>query len=728
MPLRRRSDEVRAPDEEVAREILGRIGIFRREVQLALLEAFGDELLHVLEVLVTRRLRLVDDLLPALVECRVGWQPAETRREHVVVAGVAIARFSRRRDYLLCVNLVAPPLIGAEVEERCAVLQTRRRLPVRRRHDARPALRRTQLLLPDVVRPAAAVPAFRTDEEQEVQDRAVDDVGIVPVVDACAHDDHGSAVRLDRVVRHLARRVNRKLGRDARVLFLPMRRVRHIILVGRRRLAAEAAIDRIVRHRQVVDRRHEALARRRLDFLDRHHALQESFLALRAEVRQSDFDCLVLDVEDGKTCLDRLACVAVLLLEIPLCLAIPAVAHRAVRHDESFRHLIHDVEFEVGVLLVGASHILRIEEASGQETAVLLLIEKHEEREIRKAAHIVDEERLFLVDVVLLQDDMPHRHGESCVAARVQADPRVGDRRRLRVVGRDGDDLRALVAHLCQEMRIGRARQRHVRTPRDDVACVVPIARLRHVRLVAPDLRACRRQIGVPVVEGKTRAAHELHEAKSCGIAEHRLCGNDGKAEVAVRTVLFYRVEKRRGDELRHLVPIRAHEAAHAARRLVALLLRRIVGDAAPRLKRRLMALPRLAPKLRKVAPEIRVLDAQRAVEIPRERSAARTATRLKVRHIGRSLGIVKCLILPSHEAVLHIDVPAARPRAVHAVRRTHPLVERPAVAVHVLPVASTFMNLLVPARRPLLRDKITELLENAAHFSNLLLNFSYSS
>ena len=277
-------------------------------------------------------------------------------------------------------------------------------------------------------------------------------------------------------------------------------------------------------------------------------------------------------------------------------------------------------------------------------------------------------------------------------------------------------------------MRVGRARQRHVRAPGDDVARIVPIARLRHVRLVTPDLRACRRQIGVPVVEGKPCAAHELHEAKSCGIAEHRLRGNDGKAEVAVRTILLHRVEKRRCDELRHLVPIRAHEAAHAARRLVALLLRGIVGDAAPRLKRRFMILSRLAPKLSEIAPKVRILDAQRAVEIPRERSAARTAARLKVRHIGRSLGIVKCLILPSHEAVLHIDVPAARPRAVHAVRRTHPLVERPAVAVHVLPVASTFMNLLVPARRPLLRDKITELLENAAHFSNLLLNFSYSS
>ena len=321
---------------------------------------------------------------------------------------------------------------------------------------------------------------------------------------------------------------------------------------------------------------------------------------------------------------------------------------------------------------------------------------------------------------------MPHRHGERCVAARVQADPRVGDRRRLRVVGRDGDDLRALVAHLRQEMCVGRARQRHVRAPGDDVARIVPIARLRHVRLVAPDLRACRRQIGVPVVEGKTRAAHELHEAKSCGIAEHRLRGNDGKAKVAVRTVLFYRVEKRRGDELRHLVPIRAHEAAHAARRLVALLLRGIVGDAAPCLKCRLMALLRFTPKLREIAPEIRVLDAQRTVEIPRERSAARTAARLEVRHVGRGLRIVECLVLPGHEAVLHIDVPAARTRTVHAVRRAHPLVERPAVAVHVLPVAPALMNLLVAARRPLLRDKITELLENAAHFSISLLRKSH--
>ena len=159
---------------------------------------------------------------------------------------MAVARARQWRDEILHVDLVAAPLVRREVVERRRVLQARRCLPVRGRHDARPALCRTQLLLADVMRPAAAIAALRAREEQEVEERAVDNIGMVPVVDAAAHDDHRLAIRLDGVVGEFAGRVDASLSRHARVLLLPFRRVRHILVVRGSALAAEAAVDRVV--------------------------------------------------------------------------------------------------------------------------------------------------------------------------------------------------------------------------------------------------------------------------------------------------------------------------------------------------------------------------------------------------------------------------------------------------------------------------------------------------
>ena len=143
------------------------------------------------------------------------------------------------------------------------------------------------------MRPAAAIAALRAREEQEVEDRAVDNIGMVPVVDAAANDDHRLAIRLDGVVGEFAGRVDASLSRHARVLLLPFRRVRHILVVRGSALAAEAAVDRVVGERQVVDRRDEDLAILRLDALGRHHAADDALLALIAEIWELDLDDLV---------------------------------------------------------------------------------------------------------------------------------------------------------------------------------------------------------------------------------------------------------------------------------------------------------------------------------------------------------------------------------------------------------------------------------------------------
>ena len=211
--LGRRAEQVRRPDEEVAREVLRSIRVLCRELQALVLEGTHDVLLEVLAL----RLRFVRQLLAALVERRVRRQPAEAGGHDVVVGRMAVARARQWRDEILHVDLVAAPLVRREVVERRRVLQARRCLPVRGRHDARPALCRTQLLLADVMSPAAAIAALRAREEQEVEDCAVDDVGVEPVVDAAAHDDHRLALRLDGIVGEFAGRVDASLSRDARV-------------------------------------------------------------------------------------------------------------------------------------------------------------------------------------------------------------------------------------------------------------------------------------------------------------------------------------------------------------------------------------------------------------------------------------------------------------------------------------------------------------------------------
>ena len=367
-------------------------------------------------------------------------------------------------------------------------------------------------------------------------------------------------------------------------------------------------------------------------------------------------------------------------------------------------------------MLLVAPHVARGEHTPGDVRAVLFLLDAHEEREVRILPRVLEEKRRGFINVVFLENDVPHRHCHCGVAAHLERDPRIREHRGLGIVWRDGNDLCALVAHLCHKVCVRRTRERHVRAPCDEVARVVPVARLWHVCLLAPNLRARGRQIGIPVVERESDAAHQLHEADARRIAQHRHRRDNGEAEDAVGAVGVRRVEHGGGDQLADLLPVRAHKAAHAARLLVLLLLCGIGGNALPRLVRVRMRRTRLTPKSREFPAHIRVLHAVRTVEIPRERRPARTAAWLEVRHIRRCLRIVGRLILPRHNAVLDVDVPAARTRAVDPVRRANRLVERPAVAVHILPCAPAFIHLGMAARKLRRRNQILELFEDTAH------------
>ncbi len=87
-------------------------------------------------------------------------------------------------------------------------------------------------------------------------------------------------------------------------------------------------------------------------------------------------------------------------------------------------------------------------------------------------------------------------------------------------------------------------------------------------------------------------------------------------------------------------------------------------------------------------APHIRVAHANRRVDIPSERCAARTTARLVLRSVGPVRRVVRLLGLPRDQAILDIHLPRARARAVHAMSSAYDLVVLPAIAVALLPLA----------------------------------------
>ena len=111
-----------------------------------------------------------------------------------------------------------------------------------------------------------------------------------------------------------------------------------------------------------------------------------------------------------------------------------------------------------------------------------------------------------------------------------------------------------------------------------------------------------------------------------------------------------------------------------------------IVGPGLDRVAR---ARERLAVEVEQHAAHVRVAHAQRRVDVPAERGAARAAARLVLGHVGPVGRVVGLLRLPGDDPVLDVDLPRAGAGAVDAVRRADDLVVLPAVAVERLPLAA---------------------------------------
>ena len=240
-----------------------------------------------------------------------------------------------------------------------------------------------------------------------------------------------------------------------------------------------------------------------------------------------------------------------------------------------------------------------------------------------------------------------------------------------------------MVAGLGHEVGVGRAGQRQVRAPHDEVLGVVPVARLGDVGLVPEDLRGGRGQVGVPVVEGQHGAADELVEAPAGAVGEHGHGGDDGEAEAAVRAPGADGVDVGGGDDLHGVVPAHAHHAAAPAGRLVGPRGVGVAGDLGPGGHRvAVVALLGRAEGVQQHRAHVGVADARGGVGVPGEGGAARAAAGLVLRHVRARGGVVGDLLLPGDDPVGDVDLPGARAGAVHPVGGVDHLVVAPPVAV----------------------------------------------
>ena len=404
-----------------------------------------------------------------------------------------------------------------------------------------------------------------------------------------------------------------------------------------------------------------------------------------AEIGEGDLGELVLDAIQRQAQL-RGGTVRLLFLQVPFAGLAPAEPDRAARGDDVAGGFVVGDGLPFGVVglaqrlvEIGSTH-----EAFGHQL-VTLAHQFHQHRHIGVLAQIVAEIGHLPIDMVLLQDHVPHRHGQGGVRALFHRQPDIAEFRRFRIVRADHRALHAAIARLGEEMRVRGAGLRNVRAPQDDEAGIVPIGRFRHVGLLAPGLRRGRRQVAVPIIERHADAADQRQIAGTRGVGDHGHRRDRREAEDAVRAVGFRGVGVGGGDDLRHLVPLGAHEAAMAALLHVAGALLRVFHDRGPGGHRghQRAGFP---PQPDQAGANQRVFHPVAGIEIPAVGGAARTAARLVVRQVGPGARVIGLLGFPGDDPALHVDFPRTGAGAVGAMGGADDLVVLPALPVAVLP------------------------------------------
>jgi len=211
---------------------------------------------------------------------------------------------------------------------------------------------------------AAAVAPHAPGQHQPGDGGAIQQVVVVPVIDARTDDDRALALGFLGGGRPLARELDHGLPVDAGEAFLPGGRIRAgLVVVALRVVARQPAPHAELRHQQVVDRHDQGRPVARLDAPRRNSARH---VAVERELVERDRGNLVAVVQQRQRRIDGGAVDAILHLEIPLALGLlPAKAERALRHPDRASGAVPHQELRAGVLRVRVS----LELAGAQQPA-----------------------------------------------------------------------------------------------------------------------------------------------------------------------------------------------------------------------------------------------------------------------------------------------------------------------------------------------------------------------
>ena len=339
------------------------------------------------------------------------------------------------------------------VEERGRVHLPRRAVPVEREGERQPAGLRAQLLLADIVAPAAAGLADAAAHHQEIDDPPVVHVHVVPVIEPGPEDHHRAAVGLLGVPREFAGDRDDVVARHAGDLFRPGRRVGLHVVVGTGARAVARARGR--------GRNWRRRGRRRWRRAPRRRRASSCGRARRAPARPDGRcprngrarGCRNRESRHRRRRRDRSSWMKLILSFVSWPLpsfssrfhlpcspqrkpadprgttTLPLISSRAtVFHSGLF--CLAERACEVG----GAKQPLG-------NVVPVLLHEPHQHRHVGVAAAVVLEIGRLPVEMELAQHHMAERHGERGVGALLGMEPQVGELRSLRIIRRDHDRL-----------------------------------------------------------------------------------------------------------------------------------------------------------------------------------------------------------------------------------------------------------------------------------------------
>ena len=368
------------------------------------------------------------------------------------------------------------------------------------------------------------------------------------------------------------------------------------------------------------------------------------------------------------------------------------MTHGAVGHEDLTGLAVHQDGLEVSVLLLSlTSELCCGQELGGDLHAVFAGFQGDQEGKVGVGQGEVLEELDTLVDIVLLEDDVTHRHSQCRVGTCLCGQPLVSELGVVGVVGAHGDNLGTAVANLGDPVSVRGTGQRNVCAPHDEVRSVPPVARLGNVGLVAEDLRGSHGKVSVPVVEAGHDATGQLDVANTRAEGRHGHCRNRGEAGVTVGTVVLDGVHVSSSHQLESLSPGRTHQTTLTACVNVACTLGGVGHDGVEGIHGIAVDCLRFAVHLQQETANIGVLNAGGRVGVPRECCTAGAAAGLVLGAVGTNRGVIGFLCFPGDNAVLDVHLPGAGAGAVHAVGRANFLIVAPTVAVEGVTFAAAF-------------------------------------